>query len=284
MAGTSGASIGTKGELFGITGHERQWLLRAWLLGVCLIASICFVNILTIQHDSPDLGFIRPMIWEISSALVTIVIFTIPAGMALWGHRKRPRWWIALPAHLAALLVYSALHIAGFLLLREWAHVALLHEPYNYGPLATEFPYEFRKDFLAYLLAWGIFHLALQRGAIAPQAPEPPREATFDIEDGARLIRVPVERIVAVRSAGNYVEFMLADGRRPLMRASLAATLDALAPKGFVRTHKSWLVNRALVTGLRPEGSGDYTVELEALEAPLSRRFPDALTTLRETL
>lgn len=257
-------------------------MLRAWLLGACLIGCICIVNILTIQHDSPELGAVRPIIWEASSALVTLVIFTIPAAMALWTSRVRPRWWIALPAHLTALVAYSALHVAGFLVLREWAHAAFLNEAYNYGPLSTEFPYEFRKDFLAYLIASGIFWLALQRGGQAPDAMGPARPATFDIQDGARLIRVAVDKIIAVRSAGNYVEFILADERRPLMRSSLAAMQDALAPQGFVRSHKSWLVNKALVTGLRPEGSGDYTVELGALEAPLSRRFPEALAALRD--
>jgi DNA-binding LytR/AlgR family response regulator len=54
-----------------------------------------------------------------------------------------------------------------------------------------------------------------------------------------------------------------------------------MAEHGFVRTHRSWLVNPARVTGLRPEGSGDYAVELGAVEAPLSRRFPQALAALR---
>lgn len=281
LAGTTGTALEPNGGLLGMTGEERRWLFRAWLLGVCLISCICIVNVLTIQHDSPDLGPLRPIIWEGSSALVSMVIFTIPAAMAFWTARARARWWIALPAHLAALLVYSVLHVAGFLVLREWAHAALLDEAYAYGPLSTEFPYEFRKDFLAYLLASGAFWLALQRSGQQPQPMEPARPATFDIQDGARLIRVPMENILAVRSAGNYVEFILTDERRPLMRSSLAAIQDALATHGFVRTHKSWLVNEARVAGLRPEGSGDYTIELGALEAPLSRRFPEALAALR---
>jgi len=35
------------------------------------------------------------------------------------------------------------------------------------------------------------------------------------------------------------------------------------------------------MTALKPEGSGDYTVELESLEVPLSRRYPQALAKLR---
>ena len=105
--------------------------------------------------------------------------------------------------------------------------------------------------------------------------------ASLDIRDGARLVRALVAEILAVRSAGNYAEFLLADGRRPLMRTSLAEPEARLAPLGFVRTHRSWLVNAASVTGVKPEGSGDYAVEPGEVEAPLSRRFREALAILR---
>jgi len=282
LAGTTGKASGTSGGAFGMTGEERLWLARAWLLGACLIGAIAFVNVLTIQHDAPRLGAVRPAIWEASSALVTMFIFAIPAAMAFWMVRRRPRWWMAVPAHLLAVFVYSVLHVTGFVLLRKLGHGVLLHEGYDFGPLSTEFPYEFRKDMMSYGLATIIYWLALRRSAQKPaEAPPPAPPATFDIQDGGRLIRAPVSEILAVRSAGNYAEFVLADGRRPLTRSSLGAALEGLAPHGFVRTHKSWLVNKARVTGLKPEGSGDYAIELGDLEVPLSRRFPEALAALR---
>ena len=282
LPGTTGKVSGTTGDLFGMTGEERLWLGRAWLFGACLIVGIAVVNVLTIQHDAPRLGVIAPAIWESSSAFVTLFIFAIPAAMAFWMIHARPRWWIAAPAHLAAVVVYSVLHVSGFVALRKLGHAALLHERYDFGPLSTEFPYEFRKDMMSYGLATIIYWLALRRSAQKPvEALAPPAPATFDIQDGARLIRVPVAEILAVRSAGNYVEFVLADSRQPLMRSPLNAVLDSLSDHGFVRCHKSWLVNTARVTGLRPEGSGDYAVELGALEVPLSRRYPDALAALR---
>ncbi len=257
-------------------------MLRAWLLGVCLVAAIAFVNVLTIQHDAPKLGPLRPAIWEVTSAFVTFLIFSIPGVMALWTVKQHPRWWAAVPAHLLAMLIYSIIHVSSFVALRRLGHAVLLHEAYQWGPVSTEFPYEFRKDMMAYGLATVIFWLALQRSAQRPaETVSPATPATFDIQDGARLIRVPVAQILAVRSAGNYVEFVLADERQPLMRSSLSAVLEDLTAHGFVRTHKSWLVNTARVTGLKPEGSGDYAVELGALEVPLSRRFPEALAALR---
>ena len=38
--------------------------------------------------------------------------------------------------------------------------------------------------------------------------------ATFDIRDGASLLRIPTSEILAARAAGNYVEFLIADARR----------------------------------------------------------------------
>jgi DNA-binding LytR/AlgR family response regulator len=92
---------------------------------------------------------------------------------------------------------------------------------------------------------------------------------------------VSLSDILAVASAGNYVEFVLRDGRRLLMRSPLSALESELGPRGFLRTHRSWLINTSKMTALKPEGSGDYTVELESISAPLSRRFPDALAKLR---
>lgn len=281
LAGTSGKRIGISGALSGISGEEFRAILRAWILGAGLISAICVVNVLTILHDAPRLGTLPPAIWEGSSALVTLVIFAIPAAVALWTTRTSPRWWLAAPVHLVAVFVYSALHVAGFVALRKLAYLALLHQTYDFGVISSEFPYEFRKDLMAYGLASTIYYLSLRQGARQAAPLASPARATFDIQDGARLVRVPIEDILAVRSAGNYVEFVLVDRRRPLMRTPLAAIQTDLSAHGFVRSHRSWLVNKARVTGLRPEGSGDYAVELGELEAPLSRRFPEALAALR---
>lgn len=281
LSGTNGKPPVTTGVLFGMSGEERRAILRAWLLAIGLIATICVVNILTIRHDDPDLPALLPILWEASSALVTLAIFAIPAAVALWTHRNGPRWWQAASVHLAAVLAYSALHVAGFVALRKLAYLVVLQQTYDFGDLAREFPYEFRKDLVAYAIAWFIFIVSLRQGhhPAAAQTLATPR--TFDIQEGTRLIRVPLDDILAVRSAGNYVEFVLVDSRRPLMRSPLAAIETELTDHGFVRSHRSWLINKARVTGLRPEGSGDYAVDLGTLEAPLSRRFPEALARLR---
>jgi len=102
-----------------------------------------------------------------------------------------------------------------------------------------------------------------------------------DIQDGKRLIRVRVDDIAAAHAAGNYVEFMLVDGRRPLARKALRDALCELGD-GFVRTHRSWFVNIHHVQSLTALGAGDFELELDiGAKVPLSRRFPGALARLK---
>ena len=61
------------------------------------------------------------------------------------------------------------------------------------------------------------------------------------------------------------------------MRATLAAVEVELERFGFVRAHRSWLVNAGRVTGLRPEGSGDWTVELTGWSPGVSVLLPAGL-------
>jgi hypothetical protein len=222
---------------------------------------------------------IEPMIWEYSSWLSLVLFFWVVwVFWRLAPFGVRPRWRLLL--HLPGIAIYSALHVGGFVALRCLAYW-LMGRRYQFGQFWPQFLYELGRDALAYLLFLAGFalieHLLRQQQLVQP----PGQTLTFDIRDGARLTRVRLSDILAITSAGNYVEFLLEDGRRLLMRSPLSAVENDLSGWGFVRTHRSWLVNEAAVTGLTPEGSGDYGVTLGSLTAPLSRRFPAALARLR---
>jgi DNA-binding LytR/AlgR family response regulator len=66
---------------------------------------------------------------------------------------------------------------------------------------------------------------------------------------------------MAVAWAGNFVEFILEDGRKLLMRSPVSALANEFGSRGFVRTHRSWLVNARQITALEPEGSGDHNCQ-----------------------
>jgi len=275
---------GTSGVRLGISGADRRVLLHGWLCSLAVVIGVVSMNVLTRRHDTPELGWLAPVLWEGTSAVVTVVIILLPGLMMLWTLRARPPLWLALTAHLLAALAYAVVHVTAFVALRRIAYALWMDGPYHFGPWAEGFFYEARKDVVVYGFAVAIFWMLARLGAAPSQAAVPPEAPTarlFDIHDGARLVRAATHDILAVRSAGNYAEFLLADGRRPLMRSSLSALETQLGAHGFLRTHRSWLINPARVTGLRPEGSGDYAIELGGVEAPLSRRFPQALAALR---
>ena len=263
--------------LSGVTDSEaRKAFWTGSVIIIPITAAVGVVNALTVIADRPDFALWEPWSWEATSALVILSLIWIPWLALIRVSPGAAPWRRVVIIHGAALLIFSALHVTGFVLLRE-AVYALQGAAYDFGNIAERFPYELRKDALSYLALTATFWIALRmRQPPADQSPP-----TFDIRDGARIIRVRDEEIVGVMAAGNYAEFILTDGRRPLMRTTLARLEVQLEPLGLIRTHRSWLVNPAHLTGLEPDGSGDWTVELGTVRAPLSRRYPSALDRLR---
>lgn len=278
--GDNWQGLGLSGLFFGTDGGARRTFRSAYVATALIAAVINTLNVITIEHARPDRGLLEPVILEGSSWLSFVAFFWI-----VWLARRaaplgvRPR--LLLLIHIPAALAFALARVSSFIALRILAYQAL-GDHYHVGPFWSQFSYELRKDFLAYLAVLAGFALVGQLLRQEKALPTPNQASTtFDIRDGARLTRVPLASILAVSSAGNYVEFALADGRRLLMRSPLSAVESELAERGFVRTHRSWLVNETAVTGLSPEGSGDYGVSLGSLRVPLSRRFPNALARLR---
>lgn len=284
MAGTNGTPAVTNG-----IGGWRPYLgLVPLMLGSNL------VNILSAWEDRNWPTWL-PVLTEFSSAVSLLCLCWLPALALARAPLGRPWGRVAL-VHGVTALVFSVLHTLGMALLRN-ATTALLDLDYRFNVSLSVLIYEGRKDLMTYLVICGVFLLfghgrpASAAASPAP-APEPPVQvppakapglpALFDIRDGARIRRVAGAEIMAVRSAGNYVEFLLAEGSRPLMRTTLTQLAEELSAHGLRRTHRSWLVNPAHVRELAPEGSGDYALTLsDGTIAPLSRRFPDALSVFR---
>lgn len=265
----------------GTNGAERRafWICMAG--AVLFIAAINVVNALSWMQEEPDVAPWVVWVTESTSSLVSVALIWIPWLILVRLPLDRPPLWRTLAIHAAVLVVFSAVRVTGFMSLRVVIFEAL-GRPYEIGSWLDRYVYELRKDAVYYTMVMVCFWLVRERilGRSTPAASKA-EPATFDIRDGAKLVRASLADILAVSAAGNYAEFHLADGRKPLMRASLASLETKLAEHGFVRTHRSWLVNAARVTELKPEGSGDYAVTLGGVVAPLSRRFPDALARLR---
>jgi DNA-binding LytR/AlgR family response regulator len=271
--------LGMSGEGSGTNGVTRRTLLYGYSAAVVAAGAACALHVITAYHQEPQQGLAGPTILEGTSWVsLSVFLWIIWLACRIAPLSVRPRW--KLLVHVPAALLFSLAHVAGFVAIRHLLY-ALAGAHYAFGAFFCSFPYELSKDTIAYVLFAGMF--TLFERLLSRQSPieAPGQRVTFDIRDGAKLTRVRLNQIVAIVSAGNYVEFVLTDGRKSLMRSPLSALERELASHGFLRTHRSWLVNAGQVTALKPAGSGDYTVELGHVTAPLSRRFPVALAKLR---
>ena len=272
--GASGARPGTSGVRMTAT---------AWGLAVALMALAAFVNVMTDLDDARRRGVQMPLALPVASELTSIVAALICVPIVVAAIRLAPPGrgplWRTLAVYAGGSFAFSGAHVALMTLFRIGL-ADVFGKRFDWS--ISEVPYEYRKDLLTYAVFGMLFWLLSRRPAVTAPVGKSAAPATFDIRDGASILRVPVGEIVAATAAGNYVEFALEDGRRPLMRASISSVEAQLAPHGFVRTHRSWLVNAARVRALTAAGSGDFRVDLGCgLTAPLSRRYPDALARLR---
>ena len=257
----------------------------AWIAFAVVVLLIDTLDVQAAWRDGLGQNPWAPVVWEYTSGAAQIALYPFiwrAARFAFPGDGRPVRLVIS---QFLASLAFSMAHIGGFLVLRYGIY-ALAGARYHFDGWNGVL-YEYPRDLVAYGLAvsglWGVGRLLNSRAAASePAAAGMGGPITFDIRDGARILRVPLSDIAAVSSAGNYVEFNLVDCRKPLMRGTLGAMERQFAPRGFVRIHRSWLVNPDHVEAIEPAGSGDFTVTLAGgIKAPLSRRFREALEALR---
>ena len=102
-----------------------------------------------------------------------------------------------------------------------------------------------------------------------------PRRGRFVIGAHGKLIVISEKDVRYLEAAGNYVRLHTASAS-PLLRGTLAGIEKRL--DGFVRVHRSFLVNIALIAELQATRAGDYEVLLKTGEkVPMSRTFRDAV-------
>jgi DNA-binding LytR/AlgR family response regulator len=126
-------------------------------------------------------------------------------------------------------------------------------------------------------------------GRVAPAVvPEPaPTPIEIDVPAFAvptrhGIVTVRGTEIDFVRAAGNYVE-LVSGGRALLLRATLSDIARRLEPIGFVRIHRSSLVRRSRVTGVRRDSNRRMHVQLAGGQAlPVGRQFREAARSLVE--
>ncbi|WP_127499057.1 LytR/AlgR family response regulator transcription factor [Actinoplanes solisilvae] len=107
--------------------------------------------------------------------------------------------------------------------------------------------------------------------AVVPVAPVVPvDEPSIPVELAGTTRMLPRSSVRWVEAQGDYARLHTSDASH-LVRVSLATLAERWADAGFVRIHRSYLVQIRLIVELRLTGSG-YVVSVDNIELPVSRR------------
>lgn len=269
-------------------GAERRALRRAAAWSTALVLALYVLNSLSISTEMRWGGERAGHLpWVQEGTAILAVLAGLP--LALWlGHRfplERGRLRLSLPAHAAGMLVYALVQIGLMMGSRELLWPVLYGRGYMVdGHWADVFVYEFRKQALVYagfqiILA---VNLALERRRLEAAAArvEARTSHRITLKSGGRSFYPDAANFLAAQAAGNYVEARFG-GREILARMTLTELHALLTEAGVdaVRTHRSFLVNRAAIAETVPTGEGDVRIVLsDGSEVPGSRRYRESLT------
>ncbi|HEY2496480.1 MAG TPA: LytTR family DNA-binding domain-containing protein [Candidatus Angelobacter sp.] len=97
-----------------------------------------------------------------------------------------------------------------------------------------------------------------------------------------RILFLDLAEIVAVQAEGNYVS--LRHRRNPyLLRESLSYMAEKLKPYGFIRIHRSVIVNISAVEEIQPLPTGEYRLRVkDGKEYLVTRTYKDNLRDLAQ--
>lgn len=272
--------------------HRRIFEVAVFVLacGVQIVANTTVVW-LDVQRNHLDFQWWEVFSWELSSngvwlALLPVMLAALRRWPLHWGLLRQN-----LPRHFAASLGVSLVHVVVMVLIRQAIYAAQGFR-YDFGPFWLGWSYEALKDVRSYALILGVvmgYGLLLWRlqgeasllqppddPAPAEPLPEPEPAERFLVRKLGKEFLLPVAEIEWVQACGNYVNLHRRGHDYPL-RSTLAA-IEKRLDERFVRVHRSWLVNLALVDAIEPTEAGDAKVRMkDGAAVPYSRTFLDGL-------
>ncbi|HEX3478935.1 MAG TPA: LytTR family DNA-binding domain-containing protein [Kofleriaceae bacterium] len=97
--------------------------------------------------------------------------------------------------------------------------------------------------------------------AAPPAAPQDVRMGAVLVRTRTKVLRIELADIDWIEAAGNYVHLHV-DRQVYLLRETITAFEDKLAPAQFARIHRTAIVNLDRVVEFHPTPSGDFSVRL----------------------
>ncbi len=239
------------------------------------------------SRHSDNLPFLiwQPFLFEYSSAIGSIILLP---GIA-WLLSRYPlltdKVKRTIGVYFIASIVFSLCHIAIMVGLRKFVYYTQ-NLTYDFGNLAFELLYEYRKDlwsflfFIVAILSYRFIFSRLQGEANAVgQGEDTPVSQELDrllVRKLGKEFIIKVEDIEWFESSGNYVNLHL-DGRVYPMRTTMTNLIQKIHKKGFCRVHRRFGINVDTVQSITPLPSGDSEIKLNNGKVlSLSRRYKEA--------
>jgi hypothetical protein len=279
---------GTSGWLSGMTGSD--WFTYAAVAAVAVVIGV--VGALSTADDIARRGGLydprTPLVWDMTS--IAIIILLTPALLAIVRRiRREPALAVRIALAITTIVLFSAVHITGMVWLRKLI-MWLAGGAYDFRLSVATVLYEFRKDVVTCILIGGGMWLmetrreaqrALQVMAPPPAANPPSTPQTIWLRDGTKSVRIEPRDILWISSAGNYIEYSLADGSNHLIRGTLASAESELARFKLARIHRTRLANLDRVSRVQSKPSGDFELTFDSGHTVSgSRRYRIAVTSL----
>lgn len=261
--------------------RRRRYEIGFWvvLMLVNVVANSMVENLEIARGDSGTEPW-EPWVWEISSGLTWLALIPVLLWFDGLFRLERARLGRHLLFHLAFTLPFSALHVLGMIGLREIAYWWVGWN-YNFGDWPREFFYEYLKDARTYftlLLPVYLYRFVLLRWqgeASLPDSAETDSAPAdrFLVKKLGKEFLVRTESIEWLEASGNYVN-LHANGRVYPLRETMSTMERRLRDRGFLRVHRSAIVNMDRVAEIEPFDTGDAQARLDTgAIVPVSRRY-----------
>jgi len=256
-------------------------LTKPWHLGVLgwlvfFVWSYVYCSLYVTLVEPMPSHFVFAFIWTLREfgiwAAATPIIFKM-----LYAWSERGKLSVAKGLLLAASVLVIAL---SYRLLLEWliAPDARLLSSFIYflpGYISCD---------LTIILAWWIFLSPYGMSALWRTQPDhcPVQDVSGDgltltVNKGVIELELPVQQIVNVSAAGNYMEVHTLE-QMYLARATLKQVKDVLTPQEFVRTHRSHLVNVRYVETVQQKPRGYQLLLKNGRSVPVSHTYKNPVS------
>ena len=84
----------------------------------------------------------------------------------------------------------------------------------------------------------------------------------FPVKEGSKITLIPFAEIVDFSAANNYVFLTNIEGNDYLVDSNLS-DLEKKLPEGFIRVHKSTIINRNLISEIKKLANGRYDLVMK---------------------